>query len=156
MPLLPILLLLIPILEVYVLVQVGQEIGFFATLLLIIFSAVLGLQLMRSQGMSTLQRAQQSLMRGEAPTRVLLEGGMIWLSGALLLIPGLISDVFAILLLLPNLRAVLSGWVTRHPPRPRRPVEQAPPEQEPFSPPQPPPPRKGETIDGEYWREDDK
>lgn len=156
MPLLPIALLLIPVLEIYVLVQVGQEIGFFATLLLLIFSAVLGLQLMRSQGATTMRRAQESLQRGQMPTQILLEGGMLWLAGVLFLIPGLISDVFAILLLLPGLRRRVMGWFVRHPPRQQRESPSEPYRRDRVDRPAGPDQRQGDIIEGEYRREDEK
>lgn len=142
MRLLPLLLLVFPLLEIYLLVKVGGVIGFFPTVLLLVFSAVLGLQLMRSQGFSTMGRVREGLARGEMPGLIILEGVMVWLAGLLFFLPGVVSDGVAMFLLLPALRRVMLRWFVRHPPvRPQGPGAQA---------------GEGRVIEGEYRREDDR
>ncbi len=102
-----ILLLGLPTLELYVLIQVGGEIGAFATVMLVVFTAVLGTYLMRRQGMGTLLRVRQALDRGEMPALEMLEGAMLLLGGLLLLIPGFVTDALGFLCLLPAFRRLL-------------------------------------------------
>lgn len=100
------LLLLVgaPLLELYVLIEVGAEIGALPTILLSIFTAVLGATLVRMQGISVLMRVQQTLARGEAPALEMLEGAMLMMSGVMLLFPGFITDIMGFLMLIPPLR----------------------------------------------------
>lgn len=101
-------LLLIPLVELYVLISVGGVIGALPTILLTLFTAVVGAWLMRSQGLMTLQRLQAQLAMGEPPQQSLVEGGLILLGGMLLLIPGLITDALGFALLIPPLRKKLA------------------------------------------------
>lgn len=103
------LLLLVgaPLLELYVLIEVGSEIGAITTILLSIFTAVLGAALVRLQGVSVLMRVQQTLARGEAPALEVLEGAMIMMSGVMLLFPGFITDILGFMMLVPPLRRKL-------------------------------------------------
>ncbi len=102
-----ILLLIIPLIELYFLIQVGGMIGALPTVLLTIFTAVAGLFLMRSQGLATLQHAQQQMASGESPEASMFEGVFIFLGGLMLFFPGLISDTIGLLLLIPPVRHFL-------------------------------------------------
>ena len=93
-----------PLVELYVLIEVGSEIGALPTILLSIFTAILGAYLVRLQGVSVLTRVQNTLARGEAPALEMLEGAMIMMSGVMLLFPGFITDIFGFLMLVPPLR----------------------------------------------------
>ncbi|WP_457667303.1 FxsA family protein [Thiolapillus sp.] len=93
-----------PLVELYVLIEVGSEIGALPTILLSIFTAILGAYLVRMQGVSVLVRVQNTLARGEAPALEMLEGAMIMMSGVMLLFPGFITDIFGFLMLVPPLR----------------------------------------------------
>ncbi|WP_137887830.1 FxsA family protein [Pseudomonas sp. 2FE] len=105
------LLLLFPLIELAVLIQVGSAIGVLPTLLLIIGSAVLGSVLLRVAGVATAWRARQRLARGELPEQEMLEGLLIAVGGGLLLLPGFISDIFGLLCLLPFTRRLLVNKV---------------------------------------------
>lgn len=124
------LFVVVPIVEVWLLIQVGSAIGALRTLAVIILTAVAGAWLVRQQGMATLRRAQQNLANGIPPTNEILDGVMILGAGLLMLTPGFFTDTLGFLLLLPPTRAVFrvaaSGWVKRrfsmqnmtgHPPR---------------------------------------
>ena len=102
-----ILLITIPIVEVYFLIQVGSVIGAFPTVVLIVFTAVLGTYLLRLQGMATVQRVQKTLQQGELPAIDMLEGVVLLLSGVLLLTPGFFTDGVGFLCLIPLLRRSL-------------------------------------------------
>ncbi|MEZ5450701.1 MAG: FxsA family protein [Thiolinea sp.] len=73
-PLFAVLFFVIPLIEIYLLIQVGQVIGALPTMLLVVLTAVLGAFLLRQQGLSTLARFQQSMAQGEMPATALLEG----------------------------------------------------------------------------------
>ena len=98
------LFLLVPIAEIYVLIEVGEVIGAGWTILFVIATAVLGAWLVKLQGLSTMQRAQESIRRGDTPALEMLEGMTLFISGFLLLIPGFVTDAVGFLLLVPVLR----------------------------------------------------
>jgi UPF0716 protein FxsA len=98
------LLIAVPVVEIYFLIQVGSVIGAFSTVLLILFTAFLGAFLFRQQGLSTLRRVQSSVQRGEVPAIEMLEGIILLISGALLLTPGFFTDIIGFVCLLPTLR----------------------------------------------------
>ncbi|MBD3755979.1 MAG: FxsA family protein [Gammaproteobacteria bacterium] len=102
-----ILFVLIPLAELYVLIQVGGVIGALPTVLLTVFTAIAGFLLMRTQGMSTLQQAQVAMAQGEAPQMAMMEGVFIFLGGVLLLLPGLMTDALGLLFLVPFVRRAL-------------------------------------------------
>ncbi|MHB2267397.1 FxsA family protein [Aliihoeflea sp. PC F10.4] len=107
-PLIPILILAMPVIEIAVLIAVGSEIGVLATLGLLFASAILGIVLVRIQGFSTVQRIRAELDRGGSPGRDLVHGMMILVAGILLIIPGFVSDAIGLLLFLPPVRDF--GW----------------------------------------------
>jgi len=91
--------------EIYVLVSVGQAIGGLSTVLLVIITAFIGSSLLRTQGWSTMAKAQQSIAEGRAPAMEMLEGVVIVVSGILLLTPGFLTDTLGLLGLMPWSRA---------------------------------------------------
>ncbi len=107
------LFLIVPIIEIYLLIQVGGMIGAIPTVFLVVFTAVLGALLLRQQGFATLGRVQESLARGELPALQLLEGVLLLFGGALLLTPGFFTDVIGFVCLIPPLRQGLIAWVLR-------------------------------------------
>ncbi len=107
-------LLALPILEIYLLIQVGGVIGFLPTLFLLFGAASLGTYLLQTQGWSTWMRLQQSLARGELPTDELVNGAVIVAGGALLLLPGFLSDVAALLCLIPFTRRLIATWLVQN------------------------------------------
>lgn len=94
----------IPLVEIYVLLEVGGVIGALPTVALVVFTAVLGAVLIRAQGFTTITRVQQSLDRGELPAVPMLEGAFLLVAGALLLTPGFVTDTIGFLCLVPPLR----------------------------------------------------
>lgn len=110
MPVFVILLLLfigLPMVEIYVLIKVGREIGALWTIVLLFAVAALGSALLRLQGLATLSTVQTALARGEVPTAAILDGLVLLVAGVLMVTPGFVTDVFAFLLLLPPLRRVV-------------------------------------------------
>ncbi|MFV2038983.1 MAG: FxsA family protein [Acidimicrobiales bacterium] len=105
--LLVILFVVIPIVELYVIVQVASGIGVLETIGLLIAVSLVGAWLVRREGLSVLRKVQQEMGQGNVPTKQLVDGALILLAGALLLTPGFVTDSFGVLLLLPPTRAVL-------------------------------------------------
>lgn len=103
--------LIIPFAEIYLLIQVGGVIGAFPTILLVVFTAVLGAWLLRQQGFSTFQRFQESLAQGVIPAYEMVEGPIILVGGALLLTPGFITDIIGFACLIPSLRRKIAQYV---------------------------------------------
>lgn len=118
MPIL-ILFLLIPILEIWIFVKVGEVIEAWPTVALVVAMAIAGSVLMRIQGLAVLDRARATLAAGEFPTSELLDGLFVLLAGALLIVPGFLTDVLGILLFIPALRrrlgASIWGWISHRP-----------------------------------------
>jgi len=106
-PFIAILFLVVPIIEIYLLIQVGQVIGAGWTILLVVLTAVIGVWLLRIQGLSTLTRAQRRLQENELPAREILEGMALVVAGAFLLTPGFFTDTIGFLLLFPPTRVWL-------------------------------------------------
>ncbi len=153
--LLLVLFLTVPLVEIYLLIKVGNFIGALPTVFLVVFTAVVGVVLLRLQGFATMRRVQAMLARGEIPAVEMLEGVALLVSGALLLTPGFFTDTIGFLLLVPPLRRRLILWLIERsffggmPPGP---------------PPGPPPGARPDsragshdprTIEGEFWRDRD-
>ena len=111
-PLIAVIFLLVPIIEIYLLIQVGQVIGAGWTIFLVVLTAVIGVALLKAQGLSTLNRAQQKLQANELPAREILEGMGLVVAGALLLTPGFFTDAVGFFLLFPPTRIWLVNAVT--------------------------------------------
>ena len=107
------LFLALPILELYVIIQVGEAIGVLPTIALLILDSFLGAALLRSQGRAAWRRFNEALAAGRIPTREVFDGAMVILGGAFLITPGFITDVIGILLLVPPSRAIFRGLVAR-------------------------------------------
>ncbi|MCL1091900.1 FxsA family protein [Shewanella profunda] len=105
------LFVLIPVVELSVLIRVGEVLGTWTTIGLVLFTAVLGVSLVRSQGISTLMQVQQKLTRGEAPGQEIVEGMMLAMAGVLLVIPGFVTDFIGLLLLTPLTRRPIAALV---------------------------------------------
>jgi UPF0716 protein FxsA len=106
MPLLVILFIVVPILELYVIIQVGQLIGVVPTLILLLADALLGSWLLKHEGRSAWRRFNEALAARRFPGKEVADGVLIVVGGTLLLTPGFLTDVFGLLLLLPPTRAI--------------------------------------------------
>ena len=100
------LLLLVPIAELYVIIQVGHVLGVVNTLALLVLISLAGAWLMKREGLGALRRARRQVDAGVVPGRELVDGALIVLGGALIVVPGFITDAVGLLLLLPPVRAV--------------------------------------------------
>ena len=106
-PLVAVLLLAVPIVELAVIVQVADEVGIAATLLLLVAISVAGAWLLKQQGMATWKSLQATMTRGEMPTKEAADGALILFGGALLLTPGFVTDIAGLFLLFPVTRAAI-------------------------------------------------
>jgi UPF0716 protein FxsA len=139
--------ILVPIIEIYLFIKVGSQIGALNTVLLVLITAVIGAALLRKQGLSTMQQVQRELQRGELPATSMLQAMLLFIAGALLLTPGFFTDTLGLLLMIPPLRKFValwllerSGWIVQlrtQPPRPQSRHDDA------------------HTLEGEYRRRDD-
>jgi UPF0716 protein FxsA len=108
-----VLFIVVPIAELYVIIQVGQAIGALPTIALLVADSILGSLLMRSQGRAAWRRFNMALAEGRVPGREVADGALVIFGGALLLTPGFITDVFGIIFLLPPTRVVVRRFLVR-------------------------------------------
>lgn len=152
---------IVPLIELYILLEVGEIIGAGITFLIIIATAFIGTRLVRQQGLSTWHSIQQQMQMGQIPAQSLFDGICILVSGVLLITPGFITDIVGMLLLTPPFRIALYAQVGRHikvrtmgaphgSPFSQQNSAQSPFEQKSFE----QNPRQGETLEGEYQRKD--
>ncbi|ROO88394.1 UPF0716 protein FxsA [Actinocorallia herbida] len=115
--LLPLLFVLLPIIEIYVIIQVGQAIGGWWTLLLLVAETLLGLWFVKREGKRAWSSLNATLAQGRMPDRELADGFLILAGGVLLIVPGFVTDVFGFLCVLPFtrplVRRVLMVWAER-------------------------------------------
>ena len=99
---------LTPIVEMYLLITVGGYIGALPTIALVMLTAVVGVALLREQGIATLTRGRRRLESGELPAREVAEGILLAVAGALLITPGFVTDTLGFLLLVPPVRGAVA------------------------------------------------
>lgn len=112
-PLIFLLLLALPVVELYVIVQVAEQVGVLETFALLIAMSIAGAWLLKQQGLATWRSLQATMARGEVPTKEATDGALILFGGALLMTPGFVTDAFGLLLLLPPTRALLKSFFRR-------------------------------------------
>jgi UPF0716 protein FxsA len=105
--LLVLLFIAVPIVEIYVIIQVGQAIGALWTIALLVADSILGSMLMRAQGRSAWRRFNDAVAAGRVPAREVFDGVLVIFGGALLLTPGFVTDIFGACFLLPPTRALV-------------------------------------------------
>lgn len=110
---LALLFLVLPVVELYLIVQVAQGIGTLETVGLLILIGVVGVWVVKLEGLGVLARVQSELDSGQVPTASLLDGGLILAAGVLLVVPGFLTDVVGALLLLPPTRALVRRLLVR-------------------------------------------
>jgi UPF0716 protein FxsA len=114
MRLLLLLFVIIPLFELFLLIQIGSHIGALTTIVWLVLAGILGVAILRLQGALTLIQARESMARGEPPAEALGNGMLLALAGVLLIIPGFVSDLAAFLLLIPPFRRLLlRRWAAR-------------------------------------------
>jgi UPF0716 protein FxsA len=104
------LFILVPLIELALLIQVGQWVGVWPTVLLVAVTGLGGALLARAQGLRALASVQLELARGRLPGRALMDGAAILVAAAFLMTPGVLTDLAAFALLLPPTRRLAQGW----------------------------------------------
>jgi UPF0716 protein FxsA len=107
-----IIFIMVPILELYVLIEAGQQIGVAPTIGFIFLTGIAGAFLARSQGFQLFQRIQNDLNAGRVPANEMIDGAIILAGGLLLLTPGFCTDLLGFCLLTPITRKIFKGWLT--------------------------------------------
>lgn len=167
-PVLFLLFVLVPIIEISVLIQVGSVIGTWPTIAIVILTAWLGAKFVKQQGIATLRNVQEKSARGEVPSEEIITGFLLLVAGVVLVTPGFVTDAIGLSLLVPAVRRGLiskvqqqikvqatrqsgfhahfhQGNTYEHEPFDQQPFEQGQPNK---------PPHLGQTIEGEFDRKE--
>jgi UPF0716 protein FxsA len=102
---------IIPVVEIYLLIQIGSAFGVFTSIALVVFTGFLGAYLARIQGLQTLFRIQESLKEGRMPSGELFDALLIGVAGLVLLTPGFLTDTVGFVLLIPSTRNAIKAWL---------------------------------------------
>ena len=103
------LILLVPVIEIYLLIKIGSEIGAITTILLIFTTAIVGIYYAKYEGLNTLKTGFAQLSKNEAPTYEMISGAVIAFAALLLIIPGFATDVLGFFLIFPVTRKFFFG-----------------------------------------------
>lgn len=101
----------VPIVEIAVFIEIGGQLGVFNTIGMVIVTAVIGTWMLRSQGLRTFHKAQESMARNVFPVSEVFDGLCLLIAGALLLTPGFVTDAIGFLLFVPPVRLFLRHWI---------------------------------------------
>jgi len=112
-PLLVVVFIVVPIVELWLIIEIGGLIGVLPTIALLLADALLGSLLLRHQGRGAWQRFNQALAERRFPGREVADGALIVAGGTLLLTPGFVTDIFGLLLLIPPTRAIARRLLRR-------------------------------------------
>lgn len=104
---------IVPVLELLILIKIGSRLGAVNTVALVVLTALLGVMLVRLEGLRTLRQIQRTLSQGQIPAEELLDGVLICVGGILLLTPGVLTDLLALVLLIPYPRWHFKRWLRR-------------------------------------------
>ncbi|HSW61278.1 MAG TPA: FxsA family protein [bacterium] len=102
------LLTIVPAMELWLLIKVGGEIGFFPTLMIVVLTGITGAWLAKMEGISVLVKIQHSISQGVIPKAELVNGLLIFVGGAMLLTPGFITDIAGLLMIFPLTRSLFA------------------------------------------------
>lgn len=108
------LFVVVPVLELYFLIEVGSRIGSFNTVMAILVTAIIGAHLARSQGVAVLGKIQHELAEGHLPADELFDGIFVLVGGVLLLTPGFFTDFAGLSCLIPLTRGLWKRWVVQY------------------------------------------
>ena len=106
-----ILFITVPIIEIWILIDIGRMIGTFPTILLIVLTGLAGAYLTKIQGLITIYKIRENLSKGIMPSEELIDGFLIILAGGFLITPGLITDSASFLLLIPKSRNLIKRYL---------------------------------------------
>ncbi|MFC1646490.1 FxsA family protein [Candidatus Omnitrophota bacterium] len=104
----------VPIFELYLLIRVGQYLGPFTTVMIVVFTGIFGAFLARLEGLRVLYSVQRDMQEGKMPTSQLLDGLLILVGAVLLITPGLLTDAIGFILVIPNTRVFVKVWLKQY------------------------------------------
>ena len=107
------IILFIPLVEIYLFIQIGAQIGAFNTILIILLTAVIGIYFVRLQGLSTIKSGVTQLYRNQIPVYEMISGAALAFAALLLIIPGFATDIVGFLLILPVTRNLIFKYLGR-------------------------------------------
>ena len=105
-----VIFVVVPLIELYFMLEVGEVFGAFNTVFLVVLTAIIGGVMVRQQGFSTMMRMRETAAKGETPALEMIESGVLLLCGVMLLLPGFLTDTLGFLLLVPPLRKAFVLW----------------------------------------------
>ena len=105
--------ILIPIVEIYLFIKIGSQIGAFTTIFLVFFTAVVGVYYARYEGINTLRSGMTQIIKNQIPAHELISGAAIAFAAVLLIIPGFATDLVGFLLIIPITRRLILGRLNR-------------------------------------------
>jgi len=106
-------LVLLPVAEVWLVIEVGGRLGVIGTVAALVAVSIIGTAIVRAEGLRVMRAFLEATAQGEMPTREIVHGAFLVASGVLLLVPGFVSDILGIVLLLPPMRAAAAALVVR-------------------------------------------
>ena len=106
-------IVLIPILEIYLFIKIGSQIGAFNTILLILITAIIGVYYAKYEGLNTIKSGFSQIIRNEVPAYEIISGAVIAFAAFLLIIPGFATDLFGFLLIFPITRKLIFGKISK-------------------------------------------
>ena len=107
-------IILIPIIEIYLLIKIGSQIGAISTILLIFITAIVGIYYAKYEGLNTLKSGFLQLSKNQSPTYEVISGAAIAFAAILLIMPGFLTDVVGFLLIFPISRKIIFGKLTKN------------------------------------------
>ena len=105
--------ILIPIVEIYLFIKIGSQIGAFTTIFLVFFTAVVGVYYARYEGINTLRSGMMQIIKNQIPAHELISGAAIAFAAVLLIIPGFATDLIGFLLIIPVTRKLILGKLNK-------------------------------------------
>ncbi|MBN1622097.1 MAG: FxsA family protein [Endomicrobiales bacterium] len=103
----------IPLIELALLIKIGQYIGLLNTILIVVITGILGASIARYQGLQVIFRIKEDISQGRVPAGTLFDGLLILIAGFVLITPGMLTDIFGFLLLMPRFRNLIKNYI-RH------------------------------------------
>ncbi|MDH3972643.1 MAG: FxsA family protein [Deltaproteobacteria bacterium] len=105
---------IVPVIELALLIKIGTVIGTLNTIMLVIFTAMLGAYLVKMEGISVITRFQQNMLEGRFPAEELFDGALVLIAGALLVTPGVTTDLTGFLLVIPSSRLIIKQFLKKY------------------------------------------
>ena len=105
--------ILIPIVEIYLFIKIGSQLGAFSTIFLVFFTAVVGVYYARYEGINTIRSGMMQIIKNQIPARELIAGAAIAFAAVLLIIPGFATDLIGFLLIIPLTRKLILGKLNK-------------------------------------------